>query len=146
MEEQRFRNLLKDQGYFVTRPRLQLFKVMQERSALPLKELIALLPDQDPVTVYRTVNLFEKLGILNHLRLGWQSKLELSDLFHRHHHHFTCLNCGTVIDLPEDTTIERRIHDIALHYQFTSSDHILEIRGLCQRCQVQKNPARNSAG
>lgn len=134
MEIDRFRNLLKDNRYFNTSARYDLFLLLQKHPALTLKRLIELSPNQDQVTVYRNVDLFEKLGILNRIRMGWETKIELSDMFIHHHHHFTCINCNKIYDLPDDPIIEKRISNLAKRKSFKATDHQLEIRGLCQDC------------
>lgn len=131
----RFKKLLKSNGYFITKPRMSLFGILQNYPAPTLKELIKLTNKHDQVTVYRTVELFEKLGIINLLRLGWHTKIELSDIFQHHHHHISCLNCGMVWDLTEDPLIERQISNLTKAKQFMATDHQLEIRGLCKSCQ-----------
>jgi Fur family zinc uptake transcriptional regulator len=135
MEVSRFKKLLKDNGHFITKPRLRLFAILQRRPALTMQELIPLVDQHDQVTVYRNIDLFEKLGIINRLRLGWLTKIELSDIFVHHHHHFTCTNCGKIFDLPDDPIIEKQISQLALGKNFHATDHQLEIRGLCRDCQ-----------
>ncbi len=135
MEARRFRKLLVDNGYYVTKARLNLFALLQKRPALTLQELISLTYQHDQATVYRNIDLLEKLGIVNRLRLGWLTKIELSDLFIHHHHHFTCTNCGKVYDLQDDQIIEKRIKKLALNENFVATDHQLEIRGVCTTCQ-----------
>lgn len=135
MEVTRFKNLLKQRGHFVTKPRLRLFAILQKRPALTMQQLIPQLSQHDQVTVYRNIDLFEELGIVNRLRLGWQTKIELSDLFRHHHHHFTCNHCNKIFDLPDDSTIEKQIAQLGNDKNFQITDHQLEIRGLCQNCQ-----------
>lgn len=119
----------------VTSPRLSLFGILQKRPALTMQQLIVALPNHDQTTVYRNIDLFEKLGIINRLRLGWLTKIELSDVFRHHHHHFSCVNCGRVIMLPEDSVIETQIKVLGNKGRFKALDHQLEIRGLCANCQ-----------
>jgi Fur family ferric uptake transcriptional regulator len=129
-----FRDLLKKHGYSLTPARLKLFSTLQNHNASTMAELTALLREYDRATVYRTVELFEKLGIISRVQLGWKHKLELSDMFHHHHHHLSCTNCGQVIVLHEDSTLEQHIKTLSMHSDFTATDHQLEIRGLCQDC------------
>lgn len=129
-----FKKLLRKNSNFVTMPRMRLFATLQKHPALTLKELIAATPKHDQVTVYRNVDLFEKLGIINRLRLGWQTKIELSDIFLHHHHHLTCIKCSKIFDLPENTMIEEQINKIAKENSFKPTDHQLEIRGYCHSC------------
>lgn len=136
IEFMRFKKLLKQEGYFVTAPRMRMFGLLQRHPALTLKELIRLTHKHDQVTVYRTVDLFERIGIINRLRLGWHTKIELSDLFQHHHHHVTCIRCGKIIDLEEDNDIENNIARLTKRLGFTPTDHQLEIRGYCQHCKI----------
>lgn len=134
-EKQMFRDLLKDHGCFVTKSRLELFRILQNQPALSMKEIVALHNHTDQATVYRNVALFEKLGIIKRLQLGWKFKLELSDKFQHHHHHLTCNSCHKVIALSEDETLEVYLHNLAKQHGFVSTDHQLEISGVCPSCQ-----------
>jgi Fur family ferric uptake transcriptional regulator len=138
-ENELFRTLLKKHRYSLTPARLQLFRVLQNHNASTIAELTSLLKDFDRATVYRTVELFEKLGIISRVQLGWKYKLELSDIFHHHHHHLSCTNCGRVIVLHEDPTLEQHIKALSKHSGFLPTDHQLEIRGLCQNCQISNS-------
>lgn len=137
IELDRFKTLLKQNGCFATKTRLDLFKHLQSSPAVTMQTLIAELPDQDQATIYRNVKLFERLGIVSKLQLGWNSKLELSSQFHDHHHHMSCVNCGKVIAWEEDPSIELRIQTIAVKLGFLPQDHQLEIRGICRDCQIK---------
>lgn len=137
-EFNQFKRLLKQNGQFVTKPRMRLFAILQKHNALLINELITLLDRHDQATVYRNIKVFERLGIISRLQLGWHSKLELSDIFRHHHHHLTCLNCGKVTVLKENPVIEQEIARVAHKLNFKTTDHQLEIRGLCQTCQKIK--------
>jgi Fe2+ or Zn2+ uptake regulation protein len=134
-EINRFKEILNKSGNFATKQRLELFKYMQAHPEISIKKLVTQLPSQDQATIYRNIKLFESLGVVNRLQLGWNSRLELSSRFHDHHHHMTCTNCGKVIAWEEDPAIELRIQTVALKLGFLPQDHQLEIRGLCQSCQ-----------
>lgn len=133
-EFERFRKILKSNGHFVTRPRMQLFGLLQNHTSLAAVELISKTTVHDRVTVYRNVALFEKLGIATTVRIGSQTKIELSDRFAHHHHHLTCINCGKILVLKENPTIERELSRIGHGTGFKITDHSLEIRGLCKSC------------
>jgi Fur family transcriptional regulator, ferric uptake regulator len=136
-ELQAFKKLLQDHGMFATKPRLQLFELLQQYPALKISELISLLSFHDQATVYRNIKIFEQLGVINRLRLGWESKLELSDLFQHHHHHMTCIKCGAVTTLPEDRLLEQQIAKIVHNYNFVITDHQIELRGICKLCKEE---------
>lgn len=130
-----FRNILRQNGYSITQPRLRLFAALQKYNELTIAELIDCLHHQDQATVYRNIKVFEGLGIINRLRLGWHSKLELSDTFQHHHHHLSCVRCGCIFVLSEEPVIERAINRISSMHNFQPLDHQIEIRGICQNCQ-----------
>lgn len=88
----------------------------------------------DRSSVYRTIALFEKLGIVQRLQIGWKYKLELSDSFHHHHHHLTCRQCGKTFPLTENVQLENMLHKLAMSQDFIMQEHQLEIQGVCQAC------------
>lgn len=135
LELQKFKDILGKSGNFATKQRVELFKYLQSHPEVTIKQLVADLRSQDQATIYRSIKLFEELGIISRLQLGWNSKLELSSQFHDHHHHMTCTSCGKVIAWEEDPTIELRIQTVSMKLGFLPQDHQLEIRGLCQTCQ-----------
>ena len=138
----RFKKLLKTNGRYVSGPRMRLFGLLQNHPALTLKELIKLISKHDQATVYRNVKLFERLGIINKLQLGWQTKIELSDIFQHHHHHMSCTNCGRVLVLKDSSLVESEISRISKRAGFKAIDHQLEIRGLCAICQKNRGPGK----
>ena len=90
----------------------------------------------DRASVYRTIQLFEQLGVVQRLQIGWKYKLELSDKFSTHHHHLSCVKCGSTIAIDEDAALEQRMRLLAKQHGFLPQDHQLEIRGLCESCQA----------
>lgn len=136
---EKFKNVLKHQGYSLTRPRLAVFKALQDKEPQTMADIVkACAAKADRASVYRTVALFERLGIVQRLQIGWKYRLELSDTFHHHHHHLTCSRCGAVIPLPEDRQLEARLHTLARSQDFIMNGHQLEIQGLCSKCQSLK--------
>lgn len=51
-----------------------------------------------------------------------------------HHHHLVCRSCGVAIevDLPD---VEEAARKLAKAHGFADARHVLEISGLCRRCQ-----------
>ncbi|HVU59275.1 MAG TPA: Fur family transcriptional regulator [Candidatus Saccharimonadales bacterium] len=133
---EQLKSALRDHGYSLTLPRRVVFEALQGQEPQTMRELVAGCADRiDRATLYRTVALFEQLGIVQRLQIGWKYKLELAGAFAPHHHHLSCSRCGAIIVLPEDSVIEARLHALAHARQFLAQDHQLEIRGLCADCQ-----------
>lgn len=141
--EQRLHDRLKKSGHRFTQQRQDVFMALQGRQPQTMHQLETACPDTDRATIYRTVALFEQLGIVQRLQIGWKYKLELTDAFSRHHHHMTCLRCGRVISFGESPELARQLRWIAASNRFKIRGHQLEIQGLCQRCA--DSPARVGA-
>jgi Fur family ferric uptake transcriptional regulator len=130
---------LREHGYSVTNVRTSIFTTLHEHGPLTVAEIYKLCgAGIDRASVYRTVKLFEQLGIINRVHIGWKYKLELSDQFQHHHHHLTCQRCGSVTTLHEDSEIEEQLEVIAARYDFDMNGHLLEITGLCANCRGSK--------
>jgi len=127
---------LKDKGYSVTNPRLVTFDVLSNsKQPLTMQDLIRRTKKQiDRASVYRTIEIFEDSGVTQRIYSGWKYKIELSDIFQEHHHHFTCENCGLVIPI-HDQQIEQIIERLSSDNKFKLSTHQLEVQGLCEKCQ-----------
>jgi Fur family transcriptional regulator, ferric uptake regulator len=130
--------ILKNNGYSITKPRQIVFEKLLQNQPLNIAKLAKLCARQiDRASVYRTVTLFEKLGIVTKAWLGFKSHLELSEAFSPHHHHLTCLKCGAVIAV-EDRFLENNLAHIAARFQFEPTSHQVEISGLCAKCKKSK--------
>lgn len=131
----RLKKHLKQHGYSLTGPRIAVFNALAGHEPQSMAALAAACgAELDRATVYRTISLFERLGIVQRLQIGWKYKLELTDTFSHHHHHLTCLHCGKVISLAEDSELEDRLKVLAASHAFTAQGHQIEIRGLCDSC------------
>ena len=126
---------LKQAGYSVTKPRQAVFSALQSGKPRGMRELTLDLSSViDRASIYRTVELFEKLGVVVRVQSGWKYKIELSDAFLPHHHHLTCTGCGKIISFDEPNGLEDVLQTIALEHGFAAKDHSLEISGLCSDC------------
>lgn len=132
----RFRQMLAERGHHVTQPREVVFTLLlNSPSPQSMSELIAKASGQvDRVSVYRNIELFEELGIVHRIYVGWKYKLELSDQFLAHHHHLICLNCGKVIDIEDEKHLEEFTAEVAKRFGFQPRGHQFEIDGYCKEC------------
>jgi Fur family ferric uptake transcriptional regulator len=128
--------LLKKNDASLTKPRRIVFDLLLNQKPQGLQVIIGRVKGKiDRATVYRTMELFEKLGIVNRLNIGWKYKFELSDVFQEHHHHFHCTNCGTTFSLEPNAMLETMINTVAAKSGHSPRGHQLEIYGLCADCQ-----------
>ena len=135
---QRLMTSLKRHGCSVTAARQAIFAALDRSEAMTISELIVELKDiVDRASVYRTITLFEELGIVRRIRFGWKYKLELSEGFSHHHHHVTCIQCGRTMSVTEDKRLVAQLIKLAEPHGFTDIQHSLEITGVCQACTTK---------
>jgi Fur family ferric uptake transcriptional regulator len=128
---------LQHHGFSSTMPRSTVFQALLDAEPQTIQHIIAVCKNRvDRASVYRTIDLFEKLGIVQRLNIGWKYKLELTDRFMHHHHHMSCVGCGQVFALPEDDDLENRLKSLAKMHDFQPHNHQIEIRGLCVNCKA----------
>lgn len=127
--------LLKQHGYSITKPRLAVFNALLGHESVAMHELVEAISDTDRASVYRTVALYEELGIVQRITIGWKYRLELSDAFSDHHHHLSCTVCGRTTAMNE-SELEQLIGRISAKHHFKPNAHQIEIQGVCQACQA----------
>ena len=130
-----FRQIITSNGYRLTTAREATFKLLISPEPQSIRDILAKAKGNiDRVSVYRSLELFEKLGIVHRIYVGWKYKLELSDEFVTHHHHLSCLGCGTVIDIEDEKHIDDFIHQVAHTFGFQPRRHQFEVDGYCKDC------------
>jgi Fur family transcriptional regulator, ferric uptake regulator len=83
-------------------------------------------------TVYRTLDLLERHGMLTRVHVEGCHGYTLCD--EGHHHHLLCTACNRVV--PVDATgVEAEIRQLAERLKFRLDTHTLEFSGLCESCQ-----------
>lgn len=133
---EKLNHTLKNAGYSLTKPRQAVFSALQSGTPRSMRELtLDLSSVVDRASIYRTISLFEKLGIVIRVNQGWKYKIELSDIFAPHHHHLNCSKCGITISFEEPENFDDMINGIAKQKKFTAQSHKLEIYGLCINCK-----------
>ncbi len=114
---------------------------------LSAKEIYSYLYKSHPgigmTTVYRTLDLLARMGLVTKLVLGdGQSRYEFkSSDREKHHHHLLCTKCGKIIDysefLDEELELIRKTEKkLEKKYNFKILDHNIEFLGLCEKCYV----------
>lgn len=146
----RMRGRLKSQVSRWTIPREAILELLSRSSKhMSAKEIYASLyktyPGMGLTTVYRTLDLLARTGVVTKLSLGdKQSRYEFKSAGkEEHHHHLVCTDCGKIIDYSEFLDEELRLvkkteERLEKKYDFRIDDHNIEFLGLCGKCK-QKN-------
>lgn len=104
--------------------------------------LLKLYPGIGLSTVYRTLDLLSRMGLVNKLNIGeGKSRYEYKPGEESaHHHHLICTNCGRIIDysdfLDEELLLIGKIEkNLARKHDFVVKEHSIDFYGLCKNCR-----------
>lgn len=90
------------------------------------------LPDSDLVTVYRSLEAFASLGILQRVPLESGTHLFEITAPDDHFHHLICRRCLRTERL--DVCLGSELETRARERGFTRVSHVIEVYGLCAEC------------
>ena len=144
--DQQLTHLFHDQmnllGLRVTANRLAIFQVLakadQPQSIQEIVQQTAV-GSGHFTSIYRSVDVLTKAGILRHVPRGFKSLYELGETFRSHHHHLTCENCGQTIGL-HSNRLESLMQELTIQAGFTPTNHHFELFGICPDCQIGQMP------
>ena len=137
--EGHLKTLLRTQGLRFTPDRLRIFRALTDADKpVPVAALISMVA-QDGVnqaTVYRTLEQFLAVQVVQTVLLkDGIVAYELVPPFSSHHHHFICLDCGAVQDLPAervDSALDKSMEGTGLRVM----THKVDIYGQCEKCHT----------
>jgi len=132
-------------GVRMTAQRKLLIAIIQQATAhLDATKLLYLAKAKDPeidrATVYRTIALLKKFGLIDELDL---MHLEGEKHFYeaktnRDHSHLACIRCGSILEYVSPA-FEALKEEIAKRNSFQVKVIRLEVGGICSRCRKAEN-------
>jgi len=136
----RFKDILKHNNLKFTKQREVVLKTMYNNDEhFSPESLYMLIKKIYPklnvgiATIYRTLNLLEDSDMATSLSFGSSGKkFELGNK--PHHDHMICKICDKIIEF-EDDEIEKRQEEIADKYGFKLTSHMMQLYGVCKKCQ-----------
>jgi len=129
---------LRRKGGRITRSRRALLQLI-ERSPRPLgpAQLQSILREEgvriDRVSVYRNLTALLGLGLL-HRVVGSSAVRPCAEKEQRCHHAIVCSQCGLAREF-HSQALERALSEVRRATRYRVDGHVLELRGLCERCQ-----------
>ncbi|MBE7446558.1 MAG: transcriptional repressor [Planctomycetia bacterium] len=88
-------------------------------------------------TIYRTLSLLVKCGLLREVIFG-ERHTHYEPVFGQDHHdHLVCNNCGKIIEFVNHR-IERLQDEVCKKNDFEPQSHRLQIQGLCAVCRIKE--------
>ena len=132
---------LKQKGYKLTPQRRAILDTIIEKEGMHLTveeiydEVKKNCPEIGLATVYRTVLLYEEIGVVSKLELNdGCSRYEIVHSDEEHmHHHLICNVCKSVYEV-EDDLLDELEERIQKTYGFNILDHSVKFYGICSKC------------
>jgi Fur family ferric uptake transcriptional regulator len=132
-------NILRRQGYKLTpQRRAVLDAIALSHDHLTPADIHDRVRHEHPgiglVTIYRTLDILDKLGLICEVHSGGNCRSYLLRRPQEHHHHLICSDCGTVADFIDCglSELEQKVSRVT---GFEIEGHLLEFAGRCQNCQ-----------
>ena len=128
---------LTEQGYRLTPQRMMILSAIENSddhiSAEEIyAQVVAKYPNVNISTVYRTLELLKRLGLVTETDFGG-GRVRYHPAGKGHHHHLVCQECGAIIDL--DESVLSSVKDVLLReYGFVADLRHLAIFGRCINC------------
>src|SRR3989339_870558 len=91
-------------------------------------------------TIYRTLALLVKSGLLREVIFGERHARYEHVYGHEHHDHLVCIKCGKIIEF-SDERIEKYQDEVCRKNKFKVDSHRLQIQGLCEDCWEKNEKA-----
>ena len=128
---------LHELGYRLTPQRIMILDaVEQAESHISAEEIFSQVrgryPHMNVSTVYRTLELLGKLGMVTKTDLG-DGRVRYHAIKKGHHHHLVCQKCGVIIDM-EESISSPLWAEILREYDFKVNMKHLAFFGLCANC------------
>lgn len=138
----------RQKGLRMTEPRKMILDVLNDTSDhLSAEDLYMrvhkVYPKAGLTTVYRTMDLLEKIGIITKFQFGdGRSRYELVQSPQKpgHHHHLVCTDCKRIIDyddfVEEEVELLKKVEQsLSEKHGFQINGHVIQFYGQCQDCR-----------
>jgi Fe2+ or Zn2+ uptake regulation protein len=126
------------QGHPLTNQRRLLLELLRDAEGhIDAKELYRRASARDesisPATVYRSLNLFKELGLVDEVRLGKiRCYYEVKQL--PEHQHLVCRGCGKVMEF-QNSLFQKLIEAVRREHGFNVTKAELYLEGYCPECE-----------
>jgi Fur family ferric uptake transcriptional regulator len=130
------------QGHFLTTQRRLLLDLIRDSEGhLDAKELYQRAHAKDesigPATVYRSLNLFKQLGLVDERRLGkFRCYYEIKQS--PEHQHLLCQGCGKIVEF-QNPYFDKLIKAVQREHGFKIIKAELYLEGYCPECEGKKS-------
>jgi Fur family peroxide stress response transcriptional regulator len=132
-----FREKCREHGLKVTPQRVVIYKELVKSKDHPNAEVLFnrvrnTFPDISFDTVHRTLLSFAEIGIIDIVEGYGEPRRYDPDI--KNHHHFRCVNCGTIIDFAEESYASIKVPQ-EIERKFIVLNKKVLLEGYCHKCR-----------
>lgn len=143
------RRVLRKLGLKVTTQRWTILALLsRDKLHFTAQDLLSRVRQLEPgigfATVYRFLRILVKHGYVTEVKVGGlPARFEWADK--AHHDHLTCTQCRKIFEF-QNKQIEDLQAKVAISFGFVLTGHLLELFGVCPRCQKPSHGAHGAHG
>ena len=132
---------MESSGQRLTRQKMEVFHYMQEHGMRhPTAEDVyfgvkSALPSISLGTVYNCLEALVACKLLNRLTIAGATTHRY-EMLSREHHHFRCVACGKILDVPASIPASKVLPD---RHDFEVTEFHLQLSGYCSDCREKKH-------
>jgi Fur family ferric uptake transcriptional regulator len=140
---------LRKHGLKLTKSRMAVLEVLNGTAEhLKVAEVHRRARMLDPLvglaSVYRTMELLERLHLIKHVHLEHRHR-HYARISEHHGHHLVCNGCGLVVEF-NDCQLERLTRTLARRTKFRIEGHCVEFFGQCRKCRTHSSTPSPRSG
>jgi len=142
LTRQAIESILSQHGYRLTGPRAAIVETMLRYDRpFTAEQLVAALREHPAAagrptgraTIYRTLEILAAVDVLTRLIQPDGHPAYIWDSL-GHRHHLVCSTCGTAVAFTS-CPVDELVRDLTRNTDYVIHDHMLEVFGVCPRCQ-----------
>lgn len=140
------RSKLKNGGYKLTKQRFQIINAINKnKKHMSIDEIYSKVKRRNIglSTVYRSVIILEKVGILKSINMSNTNYYEIeSTANHKVHVHAQCIKCNKLIDVDENKMLvnwKSVINNIEKNYSIAVDSVSIMLSSVCGKCDMEKD-------
>lgn len=139
-----FAEILRKSGYKLTRQKKIILTIIKNcKMHISAKQIYEKVKEINIglATVYRTVKIFNELGIVKEINIGGSSYYEMK-IFSKNsvHAHFKCCKCNCIIDIEDETLNSAYLklkNKIEAENHLNIEDLNIIFEGVCNKCKQE---------
>lgn len=128
------KSYLKKYGYKITPPRQQIFQALLEGAPLSIREIHDKLPHFNLSTLYRSIIIFKRTGLVEIMSMNSEEKFILNSMF-EHSVYMVCVKCNNYLKIDCCDQLHQAFKEISDRVMIPVLSHTATLNIYCDKCK-----------